>query len=167
MKNMKKTKNTKITRKTKMIIGVVFSAIILLLLFLLVPMNTGTNERDIIEISERMFIQQVRDIHINTSEYLGKTVRLEGIFGEVVDQAGGEPHRFVYRRTPGCCGDDGMSGFLVFLGDWPAPEPDAWVEATGEVDVIVSETNARVRFPVLRLSSLRVLETRGREVVNN
>ena len=142
-------------------IGVCFLAIALLL----ATLSAGANERDIIQIRDRMFIQQFFDIHINTDEYLGKTVRLEGIYGEAPNPAGGEPTRFVYRRAPGCCGDDGMVRFLVLLGDCPAPEPNAWVEATGKVDVIASEKDANVKLVVLRLSSLRVLETRGREFV--
>jgi len=155
--------------KKMIIIGAVSSAVVLLLfLFLfLVPLSTDTNGDNVIEIRERMFTQQILDIHINTNKYLGKTVKLEGIYGEHPNENGGEPKRYVYRRAPGCCGDDGMVGFLVSLGDCPAPEPNAWVEATGNVDIIVSETDARTKSPVLRLSSLRALETRGREFVNN
>jgi len=171
MKKIKKMEKTHETHKTKIIIGVVFSAAALLLLLFLVPLSTGTNEvnineENIIEIRERMFIQQILDIYTNTDEYLGKTVRFEGIYGENPGRDGEEPTRFVFRHAPGCCGYDGMVGLLVILGDCPAPEPNAWVEATGKVDTIVSEVSANVEFVVLRLSSLRVLETRGREFVS-
>jgi len=153
-------------KKNGKVIVLIFSSVILLILLLLIALRTGTNEDKILEIRETLFIQQVSDVHVNTDEYLGKTVKLEGIYGENPNSGGGEPQRFVYRNSPGCCGNDGVVGFVVLLGDCPAPKPNAWVEATGKVDVIASGKNARVKPVVLRLSSLTVMDRRGKEFVS-
>ena len=146
MKNMKKI--------------VVFSAA-LILLAAVFAVTRETKETDIFEIKEKMFIQQCNDINFNIDEYVGKTVRLEGLYkafrfpkenGEVVVH-------YVYRKTPGCCGDDGEAGFMVFIENCPVPELNAWVEATGKVEV------TDIGLPVLRLSSLKVMNERGAEFV--
>ena len=145
--------------KNMKIIGLVFSAAILFLFLFLTILGAAADKEEVFDIRERMFIQQIFDIYLNSREYLGKTVRLEGIYSEFPGE--GEPTSYVYRNTPGCCGDDGMMGFVVLLGGSPAPEPDAWVEATGRVEVTEKDGVA------LRLSSLKVMEQRGREFVSN
>ncbi|MCL2009004.1 MAG: hypothetical protein FWG71_00470 [Synergistaceae bacterium] len=139
------------------ITGLVFLAAVLSSAVLV----TGANEGKVIEIRDRMFIQQSNDVYINVGEYLGKTVRLEGIYSKFTNEDGRDPISYVYRKTPGCCGDDGKMGFMVLLDGVPAPEPDAWVEATGKVEV--TERNE----VALRLSSLKVMDKRGKEFVSN
>jgi len=121
----------------------------------------AAGDEEILEIKERMFIQQCNDIFFNTDEYVGKTVRLEGIYKtfRIPDGNSIKTSHYVYRNSPGCCGNDGESGFIVLLEDFPAPEQNAWVEATGKVEVTA------VGMPMLRLSSLKVMETRGAEFV--
>ncbi|MDR1099873.1 MAG: hypothetical protein LBL28_05265, partial [Treponema sp.] len=104
----------------------------------------GKPENIDIEIKEKMFIAQTNDVYLNPEDYLGKTIKLEGLFK--VEQYVGEDKRycFVLRYGPGCCGNDGSAGFEVAWGRpqfiYPAPgkalssEPDypiqnAWVEA--------------------------------------
>ena len=147
---MKKMKNMKM-------IGLVFFAAVLFI----TALNAGASEEEIFEIRERMFIQQSYDIYFNTDEYLGKTVRLEGIYSEFPGGGDREPQPYVYRNAPGCCGDDGMVGFIVLLDECPAPESNAWVEATGKIE-ITGEGEV-----VLRLSSLKVMEQRGKEFVSD
>ena len=148
-------------KNTKIIWGF-FSAAVLSLIFAL---NTGANDTKIFEIREKMFIQQCNDIYFNADEYLGRTVKLEGIFGEFPNVIGGEPEQYVYRNAPGCCGYDGMAGFRVLLDDCPAPKQYAWVEATGTVEITSSGTDDE--DVVLRLSSLKVTDKRGSEFVTN
>ena len=125
----------------------------------------GAHESGIIEIREKLFMSQIYDIYLNNSDYLGKTIRLEGIF--ISDRLADEPAYLVIRYGPGCCGDDdGIFGFYVkWSSDHATPFPanDSWVEATG-----VLRVNAGVNFKYLYLdlSELTVLPTRGAEIVS-
>jgi uncharacterized membrane protein YcgQ (UPF0703/DUF1980 family) len=98
-------------------------------------------------------------------DYLGKTIKLEGLFKR--EQYLGEDavYCFVLRYGPGCCGNDGNTGFEVA---WDGPEEagypavDEWVEAVGTL-----KTYEEDGYPYLylSLSSLRTLEERGAEFV--
>ena len=135
--------------------------ILLTAILLLAALCLTAGAAEVLEIKEKMFLQQCMDVIFNTDEYVGKTIKLEGIYKTFRYQIGDEMRvsHFVYRNSPGCCGDDGMAGFEVLLESFPAPEQEAWVEATGKVEV------NNVGMPVLRLSSLKVMETRGAEFV--
>jgi uncharacterized membrane protein YcgQ (UPF0703/DUF1980 family) len=119
----------------------------------------------VIEIREKMFIAHVRDVYLNTKNYLGKTIKLEGIFWSQ-RYLGEEPYYSVVRYGPGdgCCGP-GEFGFEV---KWPIdntksyPADNAWVEATG---VLKSEQGKYYQSLYLELSSLTVLSRRGSEQV--
>ncbi|MDR1315945.1 MAG: metal ABC transporter permease, partial [Spirochaetales bacterium] len=64
---------------------------------------------EVIEIREKMFIAQTNEIYLNAEDYLGKTIRFEGVFRH--EQYEGQPYRYVFRYGPGCCGYDGNAGF--------------------------------------------------------
>jgi zinc transport system permease protein len=118
-----------------------------------------------IEIKEKMFIAQVNDVYLNPEDYLGKTIKLEGIF--TLDQYEGyeNPYCFVIRYGPGCCGNDGNAGFEVAWDtqEKSYPEADAWVEATG---MLSSYEEDGYPYLYLSLASLNVLDTRGAEFVS-
>lgn len=119
----------------------------------------------IIEIKEKMFIAQANDVYLNAEDYLGKTIKLEGLFKREQSEYG--DYCFVLRYGPGCCGSDGNVGFEVA---WEPrsqtlvkyPNIDAWVEATGVLKVYREDG-----YPYLyiALSSLTVLDKRGLEFV--
>jgi zinc transport system permease protein len=117
---------------------------------------------DIVEIREKMFIAQTNAVYLNTEDYMGKTIKMEGIFKTEVGYD--TTYCFVIRYGPGCCGYDGNAGFEVA---WAAPRhsypaEDAWVEAVG-----VHSSYEEDGFPYLylSLSDLTVKETRGAEYV--
>jgi uncharacterized membrane protein YcgQ (UPF0703/DUF1980 family) len=122
-----------------------------------------------LEIREKMFIAQVNDIYLNSDDYLGKTVRLEGLFKYA--QADDRAYCFVIRNGPGCCGDDGQVGFEV---SWAVPgqpsvgivksypKVDDWVVAQG---VLKEYDEFGFPFLYLALSDLKVLDKRGEEFV--
>ncbi|MDR0377057.1 MAG: hypothetical protein LBH70_04605 [Spirochaetaceae bacterium] len=118
----------------------------------------------VIEIKEKMFIAQTNDVYLNPEDYMGKIIKLEGLFKSTSVPGYDASYCFVIRYGPGCCGDDGSAGFEVaWDGDSPQyPEEDAWVEAAG---VLKSYEEDGFPYLYLSLSSLEVKEERGAEFV--
>jgi zinc transport system permease protein len=130
------------------------------------PADRGLDS-PVVEIREKMFIAQVNDVYQNADEYLGKTLKIQGIFKQERYAEIDASYCFVLRYGPGCCGTDGDAGFEVAwdkdaLPDKSYPQVDEWVEAVGRLDYY--EENG---FPYLylALSSLAVLDERGAEFV--
>jgi hypothetical protein len=134
------------------------------------PQNTG----GVIEIKEKMFIAQTNDVYLNPEDYLGKAIKLEGLFKSLLYEGQDDPYCFVLRYGPGCCGNDGNAGFEVawdtsYLRSEEGssepfyPQEDDWVEALGVLDTYEEDG-----YPYLyiSLSSLKVLEERGAEFVS-
>jgi zinc transport system permease protein len=126
--------------------------------------GTKAAGEQIVEIKEKMFIAQTNDVYLNAEDYMGKTIKLQGLFKKAQYETSEDPYCFVLRYGPGCCGYDGNAGFEVRNGDGsPAyPEEDDWVEAVGVLKSYVEED-----YPYLyiELSSLDVLDERGAEFV--
>ncbi|MCL2205993.1 MAG: hypothetical protein FWB82_05680 [Treponema sp.] len=117
--------------------------------------------RAAVEISERMFATHVNHINLNPFDYMGRTIRLEGIFVNYNAALGfNEPLYVVYRNfSDGCCVM--RIGFEV---QWPEgtarppPADHSWVEVIGVI---------RMRgFIYIELTSLTVLNRRGAAVVS-
>lgn len=125
------------------------------------------SDNTIVEIGEKMFIAQTNDVYLNAEDYLGKTIKLEGLFKKEQYDGTDAAYCFVLRYGPGCCGNDGNAGFEVAWDDSytlkPSyPNTDDWVEATGELKYYEEDG-----YPYLyiALSSLNVLDKRGAEYV--
>jgi uncharacterized membrane protein YcgQ (UPF0703/DUF1980 family) len=140
-----------------------FAVILLITSFFITGCTrTETEENSVIEIRERMFMTQIQDIYLNANDFLGRTIKLEGIFiGMTWD---GASYNYVVRSySDGCCG--GNVGFEVM---WPQGRPDpfpennSWVEAEGVLKLFQGDSSRNL---YLELISLNVLETRGAEVV--
>jgi len=124
----------------------------------------------VIEIRERMFITQINDVYLNKDEYLGKTIKLEGLFKYM--EGDEREYCFVIRNAPGCCGFDGSAGFEIA---WEAPgqassdnqkeypKIDDWVEAQG---VLKGYEEEGMSYLYIALSDLKVMDTRGAEFVS-
>ena len=112
-----------------------------------------------IEIKEKLFIAQTNDMYYNAPDYLGKTIKYEGIFTRT--ELPDDTFYTVIRYGPGCCGDDGNVGFEV-KWDGKYPEPNDWVEAVGVLSSYEDEGN---KYLYLDLNSLTVLDVRGAETV--
>jgi uncharacterized membrane protein YcgQ (UPF0703/DUF1980 family) len=122
-------------------------------------------EQTIIEIKEKMFIAQTNDVYLNPEDYMGKTIKLEGLFKSEQYGENAPPYCFVLRYGPGCCGYDGNAGFEVAWNGQAGkayPNNDEWVEAVG-----VLQTYEEEGYPYLylALSELNVLDKRGAEFV--
>jgi len=114
-----------------------------------------------VEIKEKMFIAQTNDIYLNAEDYIGKTIKYEGIFDSYTWEED-LTYYAVIRYGPGCCGTDGNAGFEV-VWDNDYPEKDEWVEVIGTLEAYEESGWQYLR---LNLSSLTVLSTRGAEYVS-
>ena len=138
-------------------------AIIVIIVALFITGCARAQKSDIIEIKERMFISQIQDIYLNTNDFMGKTIKLEGIFMESFWNE--SYYYYVIRYVPDpCCGTDSI-GFMI---KWPDglreyPENNSWVETTGELKLFEDDF---FRNLYIELTSLTVLETRGSEFVS-
>jgi uncharacterized membrane protein YcgQ (UPF0703/DUF1980 family) len=131
-----------------------------------IPVKSSA-ENTIIEIKEKMFMAQTNDVYLNPEDYIGKTIKLEGLFKAEQYIENAPPYCFVLRYGPGCCGSDGNAGFEVAWNEQAAagkayPNIDDWVEAIG-----VLKTYEENGYPYLylALSELTVLDKRGAEYV--
>ena len=125
------------------------------------PPETSADGNTLI-ISEKMFLTQINDIFYNFDLYKDKTIVVEGMYMLFFNQDGVQDTPAVYRRGPGCCGNDGWGGFLLkYDGDYP--EDNAWIKVTGTPELVNNEY-----FPdlYLNVSSIEVLEERGEEFVS-
>jgi uncharacterized membrane protein YcgQ (UPF0703/DUF1980 family) len=121
-----------------------------------------TDDSEVFEIREKMFIAQSNDIYFNPEDYLGKTIKYEGIFQEYPVPEENLIYRSVIRYGPGCCGIDANAGFEV-IWDKDYPEQDDWVEVVGK---LVQYEEYGTKYLRIELSSLTVLEERGLEYVS-
>ena len=117
------------------------------------------DESQITEITEKMFIEQVNDVYLNPDDYLGKPLKLEGVFESFYLEDTDETLRYVRRLGPGCCGNDGFVGFeVVYGGEYP--NKNDWVELIGIFEEY--EENDMQYFRI-RAASLTVMDERGNE----
>lgn len=118
---------------------------------------------NVIEIKERMFINQCNDVYLNPDDYRGKIIKLQGIYDGFTDKETGEKLNFVFRYGPGCCGYDGVAGFeFDYKGN--IPNPQDWIEVVGVVEILEIDNYETVRLNAI---SLNVLDKRGKEFVAN
>jgi uncharacterized membrane protein YcgQ (UPF0703/DUF1980 family) len=124
--------------------------------------NETDSQSNIVEIRERMFLGQVMDVYVNPYDYLGKIIKLEGIFLTQENEEPKEFYNLVVRYGPGgCCGVDGLVGFEVKWEDRARqfPEVGSWVEAVG----VLKKDNT---YLYMDLYQLNVLKKRGQEYVS-
>ncbi|MCL2223856.1 MAG: hypothetical protein FWB96_02685 [Defluviitaleaceae bacterium] len=83
-------------------------------------------------ISDRFFPQQVSEIYMNPSIYLGQIIQLQGLF--ITETWQGEYFHAVAQVVPSCCSPDGLMGFEILLDGKDPFEERAWVEFTGVLE---------------------------------
>jgi len=115
--------------------------------------QTDTADSDTIIIDDKVFIAMVSDIYANTDNYIGKTIKLSGLYDITKDDKTGKTYYSVYRcDTAGCC----TCGIEVDWDDnfdYPSPQQDQNVTATGVLDSY--EENDQ-KYLVLHLSELTI-----------
>ena len=123
-----------------------------------------SNSDEVIEISERFFVQQISDISFNYNEFRGRTIRYDGIFRATTSPETGELIHIVYRYVLGCCGPEGIIGFEVDLGAINPLADEAWVQIEGVLESFEDHFGmTRMR---VALDSITELEKRGDEIVS-
>jgi zinc transport system permease protein len=129
-------------------------------LFILTACKADFFEKGL-DIKEKFFITQINDIYLNPNNYLGTKIRYEGIF-DVYDIEDGKKFYSVFRYGPGCCGPDAYAGFEIIWEDKSKeyPRPNDWVEVIGVLEMYEAD---KAKFLRIKLSSLKVLEKRGKE----
>ena len=118
-----------------------------------------------LEIREKLFVAQMNDIYINTDDFLGKTIKYEGMFAREYYELTDSYFNMVFRFGPGCCGTDGVVGLEVAWDEEKEdelPSDNDWVEVIGVVEEYEELGNIYLRLNIL---SLRVLSKRGAETV--
>ena len=114
-----------------------------------------------IEITDNFFIEQTNDIFLNLKDYVGKTVRMEGLIYTYIDEDENTGYAVV-RNSPGCCGNDGLAG-LDIKYDGEYPEENTWVQIEGVIEKqkIHAET-----IPIVKITSMKETEP-GKTFVTN
>ena len=84
------------------------------------------NTNNMVEITDNFFIEQTNDLYLNLNDYIGKTIKIEGLIYSYED-SNGDICYAVVRNTLGCCGNDGLA-VLDIRYDEDYPEEDTWVE---------------------------------------
>jgi len=91
-------------------------------------------------LKDRLFVQQVSDIYLNPQTYGDKIVQIEGFFEKYIDEKKQERYA-IFRKTAGCCGDDGRAGFeFVYKKEKLKFGQNEWIM----VEAIVKERAADV-----------------------
>lgn len=124
--------------------------------------------KEVVEITDKVFVQQINDIYLNADDYVGKTIKYQGVFNAFDNVSDNSTHCFVYRNGPGCCSYDGTPGFEVYFEDakksGSLPENNAWVEVSG---ILVEEKVNGYPYLMIQVSELDVMAERGQETVTN
>lgn len=117
-----------------------------------------------VEIREKLFIAQTNEIYVNKDNYMGKTIKYEGMYFRSYYEPTESDLYMVIRYGPGCCGDDGNVGFEVVWDNAAVNdfENGDWVEVIGDVEEYEEFGTTYVR---LNLKSMRAMPERGAETV--
>jgi uncharacterized membrane protein YcgQ (UPF0703/DUF1980 family) len=127
-----------------------------------VPAGNTDPSADVVEIKEKMFIAQCNDIYLNPADYIGKTVRIEGLYDEYTDESG-NTNRGVIRNGPGCCGNDGVAGFEFMCESVPACKQNDWVSVEGVIRPYTYDDGYET--VIIGAASVAVKTERGAEFV--
>lgn len=128
------------------------------------PQTSAAEDEDILYVHEPYMDAQCRDILTYPDDYAGVTIRIQGMYYSWDDTLCGLRHSVVRYCQDGCCGG-GLTGLEIFY-EGERPEENAWVEATGTIEVLPLGEYP-LPFPLLVVTELRVMEDRGNETVYN
>lgn len=115
-----------------------------------------------VDITEKMYVAYINELYVNTPDYIGQNIRIQGMFQSYTDENTGLTYYYVYRVGPGCCGNDGsMCGFeFTWTGD--LPQNNDWIEVIGSLRTYEDDGWT---YLTLDASSVTVMKERGAENV--
>jgi len=126
------------------------------------PDNTNTDKVDL-NITEKMYVTYINEIYTNPDAYLGKRLKIEGMFSAQHIDITNMTYYYVYRQGPGCCGNDGsMCGFEFTTKDGEYPNENDWIEVVGTLDQYDEDG---IQYLTIRADSVKVKDERGAEIV--
>ena len=117
---------------------------------------------DVVELTEKMYVTYLNEIYANTQDYLGRTIRLQGMFTAIFYEPTDTTYYYVYRIGPGCCGNDGSMAGFEFTWDGEMPNENDWIEVTG---VLGEYEIDGLSYLTLNASSVNIMKERGAENV--
>jgi len=120
-----------------------------------------------VEIKENFFAAMIDDIYADVyyydgKNYLGKSIKLEGLFLTFGDETAGPMYYCVGRYWVNCCSSDAQLQGIEVIWDGEYPKNNDWVEAVGVLETYEEDGQMYVH---LNLSSLKKLSKRGAEYV--
>ena len=148
--------------KKKIWIGVLVICILIMTGCTSTSEEVDTGEIDL-NITEKMYVTYINEIYTNTDSYLGKRLKIEGMFSAEYFEPTDTTYYYVYRQGPGCCGNDGsMCGFEFTSKDGKYPNENDWIEVIGKLDRYYEDD---YEYLTIRADSVKVKDERGAEIV--
>ncbi len=119
-------------------------------------------DENLVELTEKLYVTYINEIYTNYPDYIGRTIRLQGMFASEYYQPNDTTYFYVYRIGPGCCGNDGdMCGF-EFTWDGQMPADNDWIEVTGTLDEYELDGQT---YLTLKAAAVEKQAQRGSEMV--
>ena len=109
-----------------------------------------------------MYVTYINEIYVNTDDYLGQMIRIQGISQAYKDENDGKTYYYVYRTGPGCCGNDGSMCGFEFTWDGDMPKDKDWIEVVGSLRTYNEDG---YDYLTLDAKSVTVMDERGAETV--
>lgn len=126
-----------------------------------VATTSGGNSVDL-DITEKMYLTYINEIYTNPSAYLGKRIKIEGMYTEEYVEPTKMTYRYVYRSGPGCCGNDGSMCGFEFYTDGEYPSENDWIEVIGTLEQYDEDG---MKYLTIKADSVAVKTERGAEVI--
>lgn len=115
-----------------------------------------------VDITEKMYVTFINEIYVNTEDYIGKTIRIEGMYTAYTDENNGNTYYYVYRTGPGCCGNDGSMCGFEFTWNGSMPKDNDWIQVVGSLRTYDEDG---FTYLTLDAKSVTVMDERGAETV--
>jgi len=127
-----------------------------------VTQGAASSSQDVIELTEKMYVTYINEIYTNYDDYIGRTIKLQGMFSSDYYEANKTTYYYVYRVGPGCCGNDGSMCGFEFTWDGEMPQDNDWIEVIGTLNKYDLDGQT---YLTLKASSVTKMAVRGAENV--
>lgn len=121
--------------------------------------DSVSNKIDIV-IGDKYYITQLNEIYLNTEDYLGKVIEIEGF-----PLSNGQ-YNFIGRYGPGCCSNDAIA-YLEYEYDQDLELIDEkdWIKIIGEI--CKGKDADGTEYIYINASSVEKKDTRGLDTVTH